>query len=255
MQSVTRHLSIILIIASMFAALSMPAFSADDISKSIRLDPFSQLISPNDDDAIGLQPNQAQPKEVLNIDLDEMLADEESVIDTISQPSITLIKVVDYRDNQQLKIDSLSRFKLGEAQIEAINHGISLKFRTEILLTESSSLLGFPYQRTRKHFRYHTELTSFGLNRQYLLFNNRNDKRQHFSSIDRALETMGTLDDFEIANLKELHPTQKYRLRVRIYLDYWALPSPMLLDALLDDSWRLDSGWFEVNLTTPLSWQ
>lgn len=255
MQASRKHFSISLILATLLLAIAMPTFSAEEINKPIRLAPFSQLIHPNDDNAIGLQPSETKPQEVLNIDLDEMLADEESLIKTTSQPNITLIKVVDYRNNLQLKIDSLSRFKLGERQIEAINHGIGLKFRTEIVLTESSSILGIPYQRTRKHIRYHTELTSFGLNRQYVLFNNRNDKRQRFSSIERALETMGTLEDFEIADLKELHPTQKYRLKVRIYLDYWALPAPMLWHALFDETWRLDSGWFEVNLTTPLSWQ
>lgn len=253
MRHTSRHIFLALVMPLLLATPLLS--SAEEISKPLRLDPFSQLVAPNDDDSpINLEPS--TPKnEVLNIDLDELLADDESVLDSTSQPGITLIKVVDYRQQMQLKIDSLSRFKLGEAQIEAINHGISLKFKTEILLTESSSFLGFPYQRTRKHIRYHTELTSYGLNRQYVLFNNRNDKRQRFSSIDRALDTMGTLEDFEIADLKELHPTQKYRLKVRIYLDYWALPAPMLLDALFDPTWRLDSGWFEVNLTTPLSWQ
>ncbi|BBP44875.1 hypothetical protein THMIRHAS_02480 [Thiosulfatimonas sediminis] len=241
---------------SVIASLLLPSFShAEALQKPLRLDPFSQLTATEDNAPNTLPNSEAPQSRILNIDLDEMLAEQSSVLDAVSQPGITLLKVVDYRDHMQLKIDSISRFKLGKTQIDAINHGISLKFRTEILLTEGSSFLGIPYQRTRKHVRYHTELTSFGLNRQYVLFNNRNDKRQRFSSIERALETMGTLEDFEIASLKELHPTQKYRLRVRIYLDYWALPSPLLLDALLDPTWRLDSDWFEVNLTTPLSWQ
>lgn len=253
MRHTSRHIFLALLMPLL---LTTPLFSgAEEISKPLRLDPFSQLVAPNDDDsAINLE-SSAPKNQILNIDLDELLADDKGVLDSISQPSITLIKVVDYRQQMQLKIDSLSRFKLGKAQIDAINHGITLKFKTEILLTESSSFLGFPYQRTRKHIHYHTELTSSGLNRQYTLFNNRNEKRQRFSSIDRALDTMGTLEDFAIADLKELHPTQRYRLKMRIYLDYWALPAPMLLDALFDSTWRLDSDWFEVNLTTPLSWQ
>ncbi|MBN2647878.1 MAG: DUF4390 domain-containing protein [Thiotrichales bacterium] len=188
----------------------------------------------------------------LNLDAS---ADSDPIERPPTKPGIRLIKMQDYLEDHRLKVDSISQFTLGDAQIEAINHGIAIKFRTEILLTEQSSFFGIPYQRTRKHVRYLTELSSIGLNRQYLLFNNRNDKLQRFATLERALETMGTLEAFEVAHLKTLHPTQTYRLRVRIYLDFWTLPAPLLVDALLDSTWRLDSDWVELQLTTPLSWQ
>lgn len=233
--------------------LSSISVSQAEFPNKLRLEPFSLLLNEQTAENADLD-EEPQDKEVLSIDLDEILT-EKNTNDADSAPGITILKVVDYRENNQLKIDSQSRFSIGTKQISAINHGIPIKFKTEILLTEKSSFLGFPYQRTRKHVRYLTELTSYGINRQYVLFNNRNDKLQRFATIDRALETMGTLEAFEIAHLKELHPTQKYRLRMRIFLDYWTLPAPLLLEALLDPNWRLDSGWFEVNLTTPLSWQ
>lgn len=168
---------------------------------------------------------------------------------------IRIINITDYQENKQLLINSESQFNLPQEVVDAVHHEIPLSFKIQIQLTEKSRLLGFGYQRTRNYIEFHTKLYAYGMNRQYALFNTRNQNSQSFRSIDDALKTLATLEAFPIASLSELHPEQRYTLRMRISLDYWKLPAPMILQALFSSYWRLDSQWFETSLQTPSSWQ
>ncbi|WEJ62903.1 DUF4390 domain-containing protein [Thiomicrorhabdus lithotrophica] len=168
---------------------------------------------------------------------------------------IEILKVRDYQQNKQLLIDSESRFNLPQEVIDAVHHEIPLSFNTRIELTERKSLLGFGYERSRNIIEYRTDLYAYGVNRLYALYNHRNKKTQTFITIDEALQTLATLQAFPVASLSELHPEQRYTLRMRISLDFWKLPTPLILEALTTSTWRLESQWFETSLQTPLSWQ
>lgn len=168
---------------------------------------------------------------------------------------ITILKVRDYQKNKQLLIDSESRFNLPQAVIDAVHHEIPLSFITRIELTEATKTLGFKYERTRNVIEYRTDLYAYGVNRLYALYNHRNQKAQSFTTLEEALQTLATLQAFPIASLSELHPEQRYTLRMKISLDYWKLPAPLILEALTTSTWQLESQWFETSLQTPLSWQ
>ncbi len=172
-----------------------------------------------------------------------------------AQKAISIDKIIDYQQDKQLMIDSASSFNLPEHVIEAIHHEIPLNFKIQIELLEKSKLLGFDYHRVRNQIEFHTELHSAGVNRLYALYNSRNHKAQTFQRLEEALQTLATLQAFPIASLSELHPEQSYTLRMRIKLDYWKLPAPLLIDAIFTDNWLLDSQWYETTLQTPLSWQ
>ena len=168
---------------------------------------------------------------------------------------IIIKKVVDFQDNKKLIINSESIFNLPPNVIEAIHHEIPLSFKIQVELLENSSFLGFDYQRVRNVIKFHTELRASGVSRVYTLYNTRNNKIQSFKRLDKALQTLSTLEAFPIASLSELHPKQRYTLRMRINLDYWKLRAPLLFEAVFSDDWNIDSGWYETTLQTPLSWQ
>jgi hypothetical protein len=167
---------------------------------------------------------------------------------------IMIMRVSDYQQDQKLLLDSESRFKLPEAIVTAINHEIPLTFKTEIRLLEKNQRLGFDYDRTRVSIEYQTHLYVEGVNQRYFLYNSRNLKTQSFTTLESALLTLGTLQSFPIINLAELHPKQHYTLKMRISLDHWQLPAPLLMESLFKSHWQLDSGWFEVDIQTPGSW-
>ena len=167
---------------------------------------------------------------------------------------IMILRVSDYQQDQKLLFDSESRFNLPEAIITAINHEIPLTFTTEIKLSEKNQRFGIGYERTRVSIKYKTRLYVEGVNRRYFLYNARNLKEQNFNSLESALLTLGTLQSFPIIPLSELHPKQRYTLKMRISLDHWQLPAPLLLEALFKPQWQLNSDWYEVNIQTPGSW-
>lgn len=173
-----------------------------------------------------------------------------------SEPSsITIHDVVDYQQDKQLLIDSESSFNLPENALQAIEHNIPLSFYIEIELLEESKILGIKQNRVRNRVEFHNEVRSSGIHRLYFIYNSRNHKSQSFKTLDEALKTLSTIKAFPIASLSELHPEQRYTLRMRIKLDYWKLPAPLLLEAIFTKKWLLDSRWYETTLNTPLSWQ
>lgn len=167
---------------------------------------------------------------------------------------IMIMRVSDYQQDQKLLLDSEIRFKLPEAIITAINHEIPLTFKTEIRLIEKNQRLGFDYDRTRVSIKYQTRLYVEGVNQRYFLYNSRNLKTQSFTTLKSALLTLGTLQSFPIIKLSELHPEQHYTLKMRISLDHWQLPAPLLMESLFKSHWQLSSGWYEVGIQTPGSW-
>lgn len=167
---------------------------------------------------------------------------------------IEVLSLYDYQDNQQLILDARIRLSLPPAVMDALQHEIPMTFQTEINLDESRSLLGIPYQRNRVQIRYQTRLQYYRFNQAWVLHNLRNEKVQSFSSLEEALETLGTLSGFALTNLATLHPNTEYHMGVRMFLDRWTLPSPMMIDALFSPAWQLDSGWESIQIQSPKSW-
>ncbi|VAW48026.1 hypothetical protein MNBD_GAMMA04-597 [hydrothermal vent metagenome] len=157
--------------------------------------------------------------------------------------------------DQKLALNAKIDFKLPEQVVSAIHHDISILFKTEIILLEEKPLLGMTFERVQKSIEYHTELYAYGVNRYYVLYNHRNHKRQTFQTLEEALQTLGTLQTLPVINLAELHPEQTYFLKIRVSLDKWRLPPPLLIDALLEPYWQLDSGWQVFKIRTQKSWQ
>ena len=172
----------------------------------------------------------------------------------LASDEIRILDVTDYQKQAQLVFDSQSQFYLPEALIEAVRNEISLTFQTEILLFEHKTFAGLKYSRQRMQVKYHTQLHYSAFSNQFTLINERNNKVQSFKSLDEALKTLGTLSAFPILPLKDLHPAQKYTLKLNIHLNRWRLPAPLVVSSLMDPDWQLDSGWFERKIYTPKSW-
>lgn len=176
-----------------------------------------------------------------------------SVISSASD-EIRIMQVTDFQEDQLLMFDSQTQFHLPDAVIDAIHNEITLTFETSIIFTEHHRMLGIKYDRERRNIQYQTQLHYSAFNNRYTLTNERNLNTQTFGSLKKALTTLGTLASFPVLSLSELHPGQKYTLKLRIRLNPWRLPAPMVLNSLLDSDWQLNSGWFETTIYTPKSW-
>lgn len=64
-----------------------------------------------------------------------------------------------------------------------------------------------------------------------------------FDQLDAALEALGALDGWTVLERRQLVAGQRYRARVRMYLDIGQLPKPLQVNAITSSRWDLDSGW------------
>lgn len=167
---------------------------------------------------------------------------------------IRMNQLTDYQDDQQLKIDADIDIHLTPEMREALNSEIPLSFWTELELNEAFDFFGLNTNRNRETLRYQTELRYSTYQHTYMLVNHRNKKVKTFSSLQEALKTMGTLDNFRITDLANLHPTTLYTIRLRMHFNPWRLPTPLVIQTWLGDGWRLDSGWHEIEIHSPDSW-
>lgn len=172
-----------------------------------------------------------------------------------AQADIQILSLNDYQMDQQLVIDARVDFALDPLIIEAVNHEVPLTFVTEIELNETDYFMGISLSRNRVKIVYESQLNYFGFHKNYIISNKRNQKVQSLSSLSEALKTMGTLSNFYIANLADLHPNTFYTIKIRVSLNKWKLPTPLILDALWNPVWQLDSGWHQIQIQSPKSWQ
>lgn len=169
----------------------------------------------------------------------------------LAQNPIHFVYLKGVVQEKQLVLNAVVEFELPPPVILAIDHDIHIQFKTEIVLLEEQDMLGMTFKRERQSIAYHTELYAYGVNRYYVLYNHRNYKRRTFQTLEAALQTLGTLQAMPIVDLSELDAEKTYFLKIRLQLDKWRLPAPLLIDGLLEEYWRLNSGWQEVKVHIP----
>ena len=177
-----------------------------------------------------------------------------SVVSAPTQARAQVQSLYDYQENQQLMLDAHIHVQLSEEMKTALAHEIPLVFITHIALEEARQFLGIPYDRARVTIEYRTQLQYFGFNQAWVLQNQRNRKVETFSNLDAALDTLGTMSGFALTDLAKLHPDTQYQIKLKLSLDPWQLPSPMLIETLISPSWHLESEWHYITLQSPKSW-
>lgn len=170
------------------------------------------------------------------------------------QAPIQIVLLNDYQNDQQLFLDAKVNFKLTDALLQAIQHEVPLTFDTEIELIEQQNFLGINFSRTRVKIRYQTQVRYFGYNHRYVIANKRNKKVQSFDNLNDALNTLGTLSNFPLADLADLHPDTLYSIKMRVSLNKWQLPTPLIVHAMFVSDWQLDSDWRNIEIQSPKSW-
>lgn len=164
--------------------------------------------------------------------------------------SIKLVQISDQHLDQQLLIDAQVEIQLPPRIIDALQHEIPLQFITRIKLNRRDQFFIFPYNSELVGIDYVTELRYSRFYQRYTLHNLRNGNVQHFIHYKDALKTLGTLADFPLTNLNQMHSGLRYHIRLKLELSYWTLPAPLLTQALIHKEWRLSSPWFELPIQT-----
>jgi hypothetical protein len=95
----------------------------------------------------------------------------------------------------------------------------------------------------RYQLRYHA------LSHQYLLQNINSGAFYAFHTLEAALGTLGSLQDFPLIDKQLVEKGEEYEVLLHAELDIEALPSPLRPLAYITPAWRLDSDWYTWSLT------
>lgn len=163
-----------------------------------------------------------------------------------SWSQVSLLKINDYHQDQQLLFDAQLELQLPPRVLDALQHEIPLQFITHIKLNRRDQFFILPYNSELVDIQYVTELRYSRFFQRYSLHNLRNGNIEHFSQLHDALKTLGTLTGFSLANLNQMHSGLHYHIRLKLELSYWTLPAPLFTHALIHPEWRLASAWFEL---------
>ncbi len=174
--------------------------------------------------------------------------------ENLNTPSINIAYLHQHIVDQQLKVNSQILFTLPKDMLKALRHEIPLTFNIELQLLEKHNFWGISYTRTRQSIRYQTQLSYNTYDKTYVISNTRNTEHQSFKNLHNALRTFGTVQNFTLANLANLHSSTDYVIAFKVSFNRWALPTPLLIEAFTHPRWHLSSNWHSIDLHSPKNW-
>ncbi len=141
-------------------------------------------------------------------------------------------------------LDLSARLKLnlsGKAE-RALDKGIPLSVVIDVDLLRHRHIL---WDSSITSWSLHRSLRFHALSRKYLVSGAGTDSYGNFSSLRDALAYLGDIDALRLPLRvrKPLPAGADYRVRLRVYLDIGALPSPLQPLAYASPAWHLNSGW------------
>jgi hypothetical protein len=139
-------------------------------------------------------------------------------------------------------IDASIKYELSENVLEALSHGITLRFDITVEI-----------ERERKWVwdkNVTTAITSYQLqhlplSNNYLVTNIITGERKQLQELEEAMRFLGTIKDFPIIRDEELDPERSYNCFMMSELRIRTLPLPLQPLALISPKWKLTSQWYE----------
>ncbi len=143
-------------------------------------------------------------------------------------------------------LDANIDYRLTPEVLEALNNGVPITLEVDIEIQRKRAWwldADMASLEQRYQLRYHA------LSHQYLLQNINSGAFYAFHTLDAALATLGTLNDFPLLDKQLVEKGEEYEVLLHAELDIEALPSPLRPLAYITPAWRLDSDWYTWSLT------
>ncbi len=178
----------------------------------------------------------------------------DSIFLNSSISSAKVISIYDYQEEQMLMIDANIKIHLSDEKHKALLHEIDLFFITKVELEKRMRFLGLDFFKNNQTIHYTTKLSYSTYSKTYRLTNFRNHQTREFKSLTEALYTLGAIHHFPVTELENLHPGNSYRIKLKLELFPWKLPNPLIITAITQSEWQLNSDWHKIKIYTPASW-
>jgi hypothetical protein len=147
----------------------------------------------------------------------------------------------EFRDENYL-IDANINYELSESVVEALQHGIQLRFDIHVRIQRQRR---FVWDKTIAAALLSYQLEYLPLSNNYVLTKLNDGSRRYLQDLDESLDYLGTVKDFAVVNVNQLAPNDSYKCQVSSNLRVRNLPLPLQPLAMISPSWELDSDWYE----------
>lgn len=147
--------------------------------------------------------------------------------------------------DENVLIDADVRYKLSDSALEALDNGVPLTFELHLQLRRDSSWIwdsDIVENRLRSVLRFHP------LSGLFDLHDLQTGAHQSYATRGAALRALGKISDFPVTHIDQLTPGERYRLRMKTFLDIDALPLPLRPKAYVSRDWDLESDVWEWRL-------
>lgn len=146
------------------------------------------------------------------------------------------LKLVD----EVYQLDAAFDVSLTKPLEEALNKGVPLNFVVEFGLVRPRA---YWLAEDIANVQLSLRLSYHALTRQYQL--NGNTQHRNFNSLAEALAELSKVSEWQVFDRSLLKKRYGYTASLRMKLDVWQLPKPLLFTALGSKEWNLASEWHE----------
>ncbi len=134
------------------------------------------------------------------------------------------------------------QFYFSKEALKALEHGIALQIDIEVQAKQTRKWL-WDKNICKKILRQRLEHQP--LSDQYLVTDLNTGIKRNFDSFHRALEFLGSINDYPFLELASLEQGKTYTALVRASLNTESLPAPLRLSAYISSDWQLSSPWYK----------
>lgn len=147
--------------------------------------------------------------------------------------------------NDKYMLNAKVSYSFSEEVLDALEHGVALYFNVEVKTSIKRQLL---WDKTISMDILNYRLEYHPLSQRYLLTDYKHFKRHDFRTLDAALENMGNITDYPIANVSLLTSGNQYVASIRVLLDNKSLPAPLRPLSFISSDWQLSSPWTSMDI-------
>lgn len=147
--------------------------------------------------------------------------------------------------NRAYRLDADIQLEFSELVIDALKNGVPLKIDVRAELVKYRPYF---WNQTKAEITLSYSIRYHALAKLYQIIDHTLDEQHNFATLDSAIESMETIRGALIVSSDVIAPDTAYRVRLKVELDFEALPLALRPVAYLSPEWYLDSDWYAWSL-------
>lgn len=160
--------------------------------------------------------------------------------------AFTIVDVQASHMDRIIEISANMDLMLSDDVRDAVNGGIGIPVVTEIRVYRKRQ--DDYFDNKVAELKVAESLQYVAVQNRYTVESENSDIAGRFTSLESALNSLGKPRKYRIALSEDAEPGAMYRAKIRVRLERRKLPAVLRLTALLKNSWRLNSRWFDFEI-------